>query len=305
MTLSVDAQVTSCHLERASEVYKLTLIALMEHLIRLIAKNRENEAGMVIQRVATIVFLSLLIGVVAGLVGVGGGEFRIPVLLHVAKLSAKIAIAVNLAVGLLTVTASLLRRLQITSLSGSHAGLITLMSLASIFGAYVGALLTNRIPEKPLRRALALLLVIVGLKIVSEAFVESSATFSFTLGLHEELVLAVLVGLAIGIISGFLGVAGGEFRIPALIYIFGFDVVEAGTVSLIISIPTVASGFLTHHRMKHISEEAKTVVAIMGVCSIIGAVIGASCVGIVEKHVLKTILGIVLILAAMQMTFKP
>lgn len=254
--------------------------------------------------IATISSLSLLIGVAAGLVGVGGGEFRIPLLLRVAKLSAKTTVTVNLAVGLLTVTASLLRRLRVTSLSGDHVGIALVMSIASIFGAYVGALLTGRISEEPLKKTLAFLLIIVGLKIATEPFIEISTAFSFTLGLLEELLLAVLVGLAIGTISGFLGVAGGEFRIPALIYIFGLDVVEAGTVSLIVSIPTVASGFLTHQRVRHMNREAKTVVAIMSVCSVIGAVIGASCVGIVEKHTLKVILGTILILAAIQITSK-
>ncbi|MEM2440094.1 MAG: sulfite exporter TauE/SafE family protein [Candidatus Bathyarchaeia archaeon] len=247
----------------------------------------------------------LLLGVAAGLIGVGGGEFRIPVLLYVIGLPVITAIAVNLLVGLLTVVVSFLRRFQLGLLNSHSVNIALFMSATSIIGAYVGALLTDRMPEKPLKKLLAAFLVIVGLKIGLEPFVDVPVTFTITLGFMEEALLAALIGLAIGIISGALGVAGGEFRIPALIYIFSLDIVAAGTASLFVSIPTVASGFLKHHNMGHMNKNAVLIAIAMGVGSVVGALIGASYAGVVEKDILKVLLGVILVLATVRMVTKP
>ncbi|MBS7612436.1 TSUP family transporter, partial [Candidatus Bathyarchaeota archaeon] len=61
-----------------------------------------------ISKMLTIFCLGFLLGSAAGLIGVGGGEFRIPVLLYILKLPVVAAIAINLLVGLLTVVTSFL-----------------------------------------------------------------------------------------------------------------------------------------------------------------------------------------------------
>ncbi|MEM4468236.1 MAG: sulfite exporter TauE/SafE family protein [Candidatus Nezhaarchaeales archaeon] len=173
-------------------------------------------------------FFGLMIGGVAGLIGVGGGEFRIPVLLYALKRPAATAVAINLFVGLLVVVASFIRRLQLGLLSDNYTNIAFTMSISSIIGAYLGARLIGKFPEKMLRKILVLFLIVVGLKIGIEVFIEAPMPPDFTLGFVEEALLSVLIGLAIGIIAGYFGVAGGEFRIPALIYIFGLDIVDAG-----------------------------------------------------------------------------
>lgn len=239
------------------------------------------------------------------MIGVGGGEFRTPILLYVIGLPVVTAIAVNLLVGLLTVVVSFFRRFQLGLLNGHSINIAIIMSITSIVGAYFGALLTDKIPEKPLKRLLAAFLIIVGLKIGLEPFIQTPFTLTITLGFIEEALLAALTGLLIGIISGTLGVAGGEFRIPALIYIFSLDIVAAGTASLLVSIPTVASGFLKHQNMGHMNRKATIIAVAMGVGSVLGAFIGASYARVVEKDVLKVLLGAILILATVRMVTEP
>ncbi|MCS7151586.1 MAG: hypothetical protein NZ928_04280 [Endomicrobia bacterium] len=55
----------------------------------------------------------ILLGYLAGLLGVGGGEFRLPVLLYVLKLPILSAITGNLFVGLATVVFSFIVRLKL------------------------------------------------------------------------------------------------------------------------------------------------------------------------------------------------
>jgi len=246
------------------------------------------------------------LGTAAGLIGVGGGEFRLPILLYILELSVISAIAVNLLVGLLTVTVSFAKRLQLGLLNTSAINVAVAMSLGSIVGAYLGALLTNKIPEKPLKKILAIFLVIVGLKIGLEPFIHTSPfTFQITLNVWQETALAILLGVAIGIIAGTLGVAGGEFRIPILIYLFGFDIIIAGTASLLVSIPTVAMGFIKHHQMGHTNLSATIIAIIMSVGSVLGALIGAAYAAVVDKDILKVLLGLILILATVRMITKP
>jgi len=246
-----------------------------------------------------------MIGGVAGLIGVGGGEFRIPVLLYALKRPAATAVAINLFVGLLVVVASFIRRLQLGLLSNHYANIAFTMSMSSIVGAYLGARLIGKFPEKMLRKILVSFLIVVGLKVGIEPFIEVPKLSAFTLGFVEETLLSAMIGLAIGIIAGYFGVAGGEFRIPALIYIFGLDIVNAGTLSLLVSIPTVASGLLKHHRTKHLNYDTCIIATAMGVSSVIGSLIGASYVNNVDKGLLKVMLGAILVLSALRIATKP
>ncbi len=257
-------------------------------------------------RAFAALFFGFLMGVAAGLIGVGGGEFRIPVLLYILGLPVVTAVAVNLLVGFLTVSVSFLKRFQLGLLNEKAVNIAIAMSLGSIIGAYLGALLTNKIPEKPLKKILAVFLVVVGLKIGLEPFIQTPPLpFQFTLGVLEEIVLAVFIGVIIGIISGTLGVAGGEFRIPILIYLFNFDIVVAGTASLLVSIPTVAMGFLKHHRMGHTNQGATIMAIIMGVGSVLGALVGSTYAAVIDEEILKVLLGTILILATVRMVTKP
>jgi uncharacterized membrane protein YfcA len=244
-------------------------------------------------------------GIAAGLIGVGGGEFRIPILLYVIGLPVIAAVAVNLLVGLLTVIISFLIRFQLGLLNAQAINIALTMSLGSIFGSYLGAALTGKVKEGFLKKVLAVFLVIIGLKIGLEPFIQTPPLLEFTLGVVEETFLAALIGIAIGLVSGMLGVAGGEFRIPALIYVFGLDIKVAGTASLLVSIPTVATGFVKHRQMGHTNRSATIIAIIMSIGSIIGAFIGASQASVIEKDILKVLLGTILILATVRMITKP
>ncbi|MDW8033585.1 MAG: sulfite exporter TauE/SafE family protein [Nitrososphaerota archaeon] len=252
----------------------------------------------------SVAFLSgLILGVVAGLIGVGGGEFRIPVLLHVLRLPLLTMIPVNLMVGLITVSVSFARRFQLDLWNSDHLSISLTMSATSILGAYFGAFLTGRIPEKPVKILLIILLVAVGLKIMIEPFTQFPVNPRLNLG-FIEILLVLFTGFAIGVISGMLGVAGGEFRIPTLMYVFGFNVVAAGTISLFVSIPTVASGLVKHHNMKHMNQKATVIAIVMSTGSVIGALIGATYVKVVEENLLKIMLGAILIMATIRMMIK-
>ena len=89
------------------------------------------------------------IGLLGGLIGLGGAEFRLPILRAAFHYPAHQAVALNLAVSLLRLLASLAIRLQVsnTALLEPMAIVIVGMSAASMLGAYLGAAYATRISE--------------------------------------------------------------------------------------------------------------------------------------------------------------
>ncbi|MDI6643166.1 MAG: sulfite exporter TauE/SafE family protein [Candidatus Hodarchaeaceae archaeon] len=249
-------------------------------------------------------FFGLLIGLTAGLLGVGGGEFRLPVLIVLLGFPVAIAAAANLVIGILTVTVGLTTRLLTGVFDPRTISLIVAMSIGSIFGAYGGAALTGKVKEKYLKYAVGALLIGLGLKMIHGALVVEPAdgvVVGYSMGM---LAFGAVLGLLIGVVCGSLGVAGGELRIPPLIYLFGQPIKIAGTTSLAVSISAVAAGALKHKRMGHVSRSVIYTCIAMGIPSVVGAYVGATLVLVAGETFLKMLLGVVLLLAVVRIV-KP
>jgi len=244
----------------------------------------------------------VLIGAAAGMIGVGGGEFRIPVLLHVLRLPVRVAAGANTIIGLAVVVLGAIRRLPQHEWRDGDLAMAGTMIVASLIGAWLGARLANRVPLAPLKVYVAVYLLLVGVWMIVEAFQHADYALLNPFG-PMRIVLAAIIGFAIAAVSGSLGVAGGEMRIPALMYLFAMPIREAGTVSLVVSIPTVAASAVAYRSMGHIPNRVLAVASIMGAGSLIGVFIGAALLPYVDKHVLKGILGAILLLATACLTF--
>ena len=245
-------------------------------------------------------FFGLLIGLAAGLLGVGGGEFRLPVLICLLGFPVAIAAAANLLIGLLTVTVGLAKRLALGVFEPVILSLVAVMSVGSVFGAYAGASLTGKVKEKYLKAAVGGLLLVLGLKMIHGAFIAPPSPDPPAAYSAMELISVGVLGAAIGVVCGALGVAGGELRIPLFIYLFGLPIKIAGTASLAISIPTVATGALKHGRMGHVSRGVVYTCIAMGIASVIGVFVGTALVIPAGEKFLHALLGFVLLLATVR-----
>ena len=67
-----------------------------------------------------------------------------------------------------------------------------------------------------------------------------------------EIVLAIICGVAIGSILGFVGAGGSMVAVPMLIYVFGMTPVQATTASLIIVFSGALSGVLSKFKSKDV-----------------------------------------------------
>ncbi len=246
----------------------------------------------------------LFTGIAAGFIGVGGGEFRIPVLVELLKFPLKLGGGVNLVVGLFTVALGVLRRWGQHSLTSDDLMLIGIMGAVSLAGAGIGVSGRERMPVRPLRVIVCAYLVVVGVWMLYESIAHVEHVLLQPTG-TTRWTLAALIALAIAVVSGVLGVAGGEMRIPELLYLFGVPIVEAGTLSLAVSIPTVAAGAFTDRRLGGIPDSVVRVALLMGIASAVGVLIGAALVPFANRDVIKGTLGVVLLLATVRLTVGP
>ncbi len=243
------------------------------------------------------------IAVLGGLIGLGGAEFRLPVLMRVFEYQAKRAVPINLAISLMTVVSAAAIRITTTAVEPILVLLpiLILFAGASMMGAYIGPGYLHRLHDSHLEKVVAVLLILIGGLLVAE-LVFDFATHRVAEGMPANAALAIGLGLIVGIISSLLGVAGGELIIPALILVFGLGVKEAGTASLLISSATILVGLFRYWKQGryHDHHDVTEMVIPMGIGSVIGSIAGAAMIGLVSAQLLKGLLGCILILSSLK-----
>src|SRR5260221_5875250 len=112
------------------------------------------------------------IGSLGGLIGLGGGEFRLPVLMYVIGSAARSAVPPNLLVSLVNLAFALAVRSHAVSLTAVIPHLPEMIGLLAggMASAFYGARLVSRLSNTHLVRLIAGPLGIIGLLMIAEAF---------------------------------------------------------------------------------------------------------------------------------------
>jgi uncharacterized membrane protein YfcA len=247
------------------------------------------------------------IALLAGLIGLGGAEFRLPILIMVFALYPHRAVRINLLVSLATLTAASVVRLQLIPQTQvvQFGPEIIAMSLAGVAAAWIGAGVLSRIPKQRMLPLLAVLLVLVAALLVAEAATHGAADLSMAPGPARTVTAAVL-GLVVGAFSSLLGVAGGEFIIPSLVLIFGADIRTAGTASVLISLPIVLTGVARHFLAGKFRSQSMLLYLVlpMSLGSVVGAVAGGQVLAWVSQGALRIALAAILTASAYKLWRK-
>jgi uncharacterized protein len=246
--------------------------------------------------------VAIPIGMLGGLIGLGGAEFRLPVLAGPLGYAVRRAVALNVAISLITVLASL--AIRGSTLTFAPIAPLVLPIGAIIAGAlvtaFIGTKLVGQLSNEQLEQIILVFLVSIGGLLIVEGFLPTQLPALVPSEPLWRLSTGVLFGLVIGLVSSMLGVAGGELIIPTLIFAYGAEIKLAGTASLLISLPTVLMGVVryTGQGAYRDQRDLRDTITPMGAGSVIGAVVGGLLVGLVPSAVLKVGLGIILIWSA-------
>lgn len=212
-----------------------------------------------------------IIGLLTGLVGLGGAEERMPFMLYHQRLSLEEMIMANLLISFAVSGFNLAVRLQSGVWSSAAVNPSLAMIAGSIPGAYVGASLSHRVSKRALKSLISVIFCVVIARVILGIIVGGAAGQGGTSVF--DLFLSLLGGIGVGIISGSIGVAGGEYRIPFLTYLIGLPLKIAGTASQLVSLPTIAVAVWRHRRLGYWSRPSLTSATILGIPSVIGAAV--------------------------------
>jgi uncharacterized protein len=114
------------------------------------------------------------------------------------------------------------------------------------------------------------------------------------------IVLAVLLGLAAGLLAGFFGVGGGILFVPTLVAL-GLSQIEAEATSLLAILPTVAAGTWQQRRYGNVRWRTAL---LLGVASIAGAVVGVRIATALSEDVLRRLFALLLLGVAAQLAWR-
>jgi uncharacterized protein len=112
--------------------------------------------------------------------------------------------------------------------------------------------------------------------------------------------LALLLGLAAGVLAGLFGVGGGILFVPTLVAL-GLGQVEAQATSLLAILPTVAAGAWNQRRYGNL--RARTA-AILGFVSVVGVEVGARIATSLPEDTLRRGFAVLLAAVAVQLTWR-
>ncbi|MFI1564295.1 sulfite exporter TauE/SafE family protein [Streptomyces sp. NPDC020490] len=230
--------------------------------------------------IAVIIAASLLIGISLGILGGGGSILTVPILVYLAGMETKQAIATSLFVVGVTSAAGVV--------SHARAGRVRwrtglLFGLAGMTGAYAGGRFAEFIPG-------TVLLIAFALMMIATAFAMIRGRKQQPKKVHHELpVMHVLLdGIVVGLVTGLVGAGGGFLVVPALALLGGLPMtVAVGTSLLVISMKSFA-GLAGYLASVHIDWGFALLVT---AAAVVGSVIGGLVAGRIPQNALRKSFG--------------
>lgn len=240
-----------------------------------------------------------LVGVLGGMVGLGGAEFRLPLLIGMFGFAALSAVILNKAMSLVVVVTALPARLAAVSFGelGAHWSIAANLLAGSLLGAWAGASWAVRMRSATLYKVLAILMVGMAAALV---VTHTTAMGSLALPTVVQVVAGVAAGFGIGVVAAIMGVAGGELLIPTIVLLYGADIKLAGSLSLLVSLPTMLVAFARYSRDGSFTVLRANLrfAGLMATGSIAGALLGGLLLGAIPDLVLIPALAVILLISA-------
>ncbi|MGC1213343.1 MAG: sulfite exporter TauE/SafE family protein [Micromonospora sp.] len=230
---------------------------------------------------ALTIGLAVLIGVSLGLLGGGGSILAVPLLVYVADLPAKEAIATSLLVVGATSAVGVLPHARAGRVRW-RTGLI--FGFAGMTGAYAGGRLAEFIPAGFLLTGFALMMLATAI-----AMIRGRRNAEGKPVPHELPVFRVIIdGIVVGLVTGLVGAGGGFLVVPALALLGGLPMPVAVGTSLVVIAMKSFAGLAGYLSSVHINWGLALAVT---AAAIVGSFFGGRLAGKIPEDVLRKAFG--------------
>jgi len=176
-----------------------------------------------------------LIGLSLGLLGGGGSILTVPVFTYLLGYEPKQAIAMSLPVVGAAAASGALFALARGTLP---LGPALVMGPATMAGSYAGAFLASFLSG----RTQLVLLAVIMLSAAGAMWMRARRGGDLQAAPHPHPLLVVAIGLAVGLVTGVVGIGGGFLIVPALVLVGGLPMRQATSASLLVIALSAASG---------------------------------------------------------------
>ncbi len=194
---------------------------------------------------ALAIGIGLVIGALVGLLGGGGSILAVPALVYLAGQDLQQAVATSLLVVGITAVVAVVPRLRERQISW-RIGL--LFGVAGAVTAFAGAAVNRVLPDELTLALFAVLMVGAGVRMLQEKPPTGTACAveGGRVNWRRCLPRTLAGGLAVGFLTGLLGVGGGFLIIPVLVLALGLPMPTAIGTSLVVVAINSAAGFAAH-----------------------------------------------------------
>jgi len=251
----------------------------------------------------TVIFAGLVTGMLLGVFGSGGSIITMPALLYLLNVEPKAAIAMSM--GIVAVTATI-TALQHWRHGNVNLKITAIFGLFGVAGTYAGALVGVVTPVVIQLSVFALVMYAAAWKMLRPSAQHKSvgaAVADCPDGYCDDLEYGHIAfhGIAVGILTGIVGVGGGFLIVPALVLLSGMPMKRAvGTSLSIVSLKSFA-GFAGYAGAVAIDYQ---LMAIFTAIAVVGSVVGSQLGHRLPADLLKKGFGGFLLLVASYILIK-
>lgn len=250
----------------------------------------------------TLFILGLIGGFFSGLLGIGGGIIMVPLLLYIPPLLGLTAINMKIAAGI-TMVQSLAGSLSALLIHRRnnfiHRSLVLTMGSASLVGALAGSVWSKYLSGNIMLGIFAVLSLVASALLFIPLNKDNEEKKLEQVSFNK--VLAVIIGLVVGLLGGIIGQGGAFLLIPLMLYIMRIPTRIALGSSVVIAFLSAIAGFAGKWSTEQIPF-------LMAVVLASGAVLGAQAGGKLTKQVqastLRTILAVLIAGTALRMGYS-
>ena len=191
-----------------------------------------------------VIALAMVVGLSLGLLGGGGSILTVPILVYAAGLAPKEAIATSLVVVGATSLLGVLGHVRAGNVNLRVAGIFGVVAMT---GTYLGTWLA-RFVSGPVQLVLfAVVMLLAAFFMLRGARSTSAGAAGPSLvppTVRMPLAPVVVAGLAVGALTGLVGVGGGFLIVPALVLLLKLPMKQAIGTSLLVISMNAATGFI-------------------------------------------------------------